>query len=67
MYGDYIKYYLDYDVGIWVLVDVVKKTETTISVEEAIKWSKHNYCEMSLDARDLMDSILEDYKELSNV
>ena len=37
MYGDYIKYYLDYAVGIWVLVDVVKKTETTISVEEAIK------------------------------
>jgi|TARA_Y100000992_G_C21190487_1_gene455337 hypothetical protein len=67
MYGDYIKYYLDYAVGIWVLVDVAKKTETTISVDEAIKWSKHNYCEMSLDARGIMDSILEDYKELSNV
>ena len=59
------KYYLDYAVGIWVLVEIATKTENVISVDEAIKWSKQNDVEMSLDARGLMDSILEDYEELN--
>lgn len=59
------KYYLDYAVGIWVLVEIATKTENVISVDEAIKWSKRGDVEMSLDARGLMDSILEDYEELN--
>ena len=59
------KYYLDYAVGIWVLVEIATKTENVISDDEAIKWSKRNDVEMSLDARGLMDSILEDYEELN--
>ena len=59
------KYYLDYVAGIWVLIEIATKTENVISVDEAIKWSKSNDVEMSLDARGLMDSILEDYEELN--
>ena len=59
------KYYLDYAVGIWVLVEIATKTENVISVDEAIKWSKRNDVEMSLDARVILDSILEDYEELN--
>ena len=59
------KYYLDYAVGIWVLMVIATKTENVISVDEAIKWSKRYDVEMSLDARGLMDTILEDYEELN--
>ena len=59
------KYYLDYAVGIWVLMEIATKTENVISVDEAIKWSKRYDVEMALDARGLMDTILEDYEELN--
>ena len=59
------KYYLDYAVGIWVLVEIATKTENIISVDEAITWSYSEDVEMSLDARALMDSILENHEELN--
>lgn len=62
---DYL-YYLDYAVGQFVLLNKKTREETVLSEEDAIAKSFEGSVKVLTDARDVIDSILEDEPALRN-